>query len=169
MQPSENPYQAPNSDLGDQTGQHEPEYPTDFAPLWRRGCAFAIDAAIVTACFATLILLGQHLAPDFVEDHLEWSATLAYFAAVAIHIVINLPGWARNGQSLGKRAMGIRIVRKDWEPCSAGRIVFRTLPFLLLLNAPFIGPFIGILDAVLIFRHEPYCLHDDVTDTAVVQ
>jgi uncharacterized RDD family membrane protein YckC len=73
------------------------------------------------------------------------------------------------GQTFGKRAMGIRVVRVDGSRVAFSRIVFlRWLPTALLGAIPFIGFIVNLVDPLLIFRESSQCLHDDIADTRVV-
>jgi uncharacterized RDD family membrane protein YckC len=71
----------------------------------------------------------------------------------------------RDGQSLGKRFMQIRIVEYDsGRTASALRILaLRILPFALL------GPALMLLDALFILGAERRCLHDLLAGTKVVR
>jgi uncharacterized RDD family membrane protein YckC len=78
---------------------------------------------------------------------------------------------ATNGQTIGKRMVGIKVVRTNGSPASFGRIfllrnVVSTLPAFL--------PFIGLLyqlviDPIFIFQDSRRCLHDLIADTTVVR
>jgi uncharacterized RDD family membrane protein YckC len=78
---------------------------------------------------------------------------------------------ATNGQTIGKRLVGIKVVRTDGSPASFARIfllrnVVNFLPTLL--------PFIGLLyqlviDPIFIFQDSRRCLHDLIADTTVVR
>jgi uncharacterized RDD family membrane protein YckC len=73
---------------------------------------------------------------------------------------------SRNGQTIAKKALGIKVVRSDGTQASLGRI------FLLrnVVNALFgIIPFYGVLDHVFIFGESRQCLHDKLADTIVVK
>ena len=73
------------------------------------------------------------------------------------------------GQTVGKRAMGIRVVRVDGSRVALSRIVFlRWLPTALLGAIPFLGWIVQLVDPLLIFRESSQCLHDDIADTRVV-
>ncbi len=76
---------------------------------------------------------------------------------------------ARSGQTLGKRAVGIRIVRASGETASLGRLV--GLRFLLptgLQVIPLVGPVFWLVDSLFLFRDDRRCIHDHMADTIVV-
>jgi uncharacterized RDD family membrane protein YckC len=72
---------------------------------------------------------------------------------------------AKQGQTLGKKWLGIRIVRNDGSPASFGR----TFGLRMLLNG-LIGfiPLYGLVDILFIFAEDRRCLHDKLADTKVV-
>jgi len=74
------------------------------------------------------------------------------------------------GQTFGKRAMGIRVVRMDGTRVAFSRFIFlRWLPVFVLGCIPFVGWIISsLLDPLLIFRESRQCLHDDFANTRVV-
>jgi len=73
------------------------------------------------------------------------------------------------GQTVGKRMMGIRVVRMDGSRVAFSRFVFlRWLPVALLGMIPFVGAILNLVDPLLIFRESRRCLHDDIADTRVV-
>jgi hypothetical protein len=75
------------------------------------------------------------------------------------------------GQSIGKRLVGIKIVRTDGSRASFARIfllrnLVSTLPGLL----PYFGLlYILLLDPLFIFQDSRRCLHDMIADTIVVR
>lgn len=76
----------------------------------------------------------------------------------------------RYGQTVGKRALGIRIVRSSGERASLGRIfALRYLPVTLLGAIPYLGPVFSLVDILLVFRDSRQCLHDQIADTIVVK
>jgi uncharacterized RDD family membrane protein YckC len=75
-----------------------------------------------------------------------------------------------NGQSIGKRMVGIKVVRADGSRASLARIfllrnVVNALPNLL----PYVGWLYQLVDPLLIYRDSRQCLHDKIADTIVVR
>ncbi len=84
--------------------------------------------------------------------------------------VINMILLYRNGQTIGKRLLSIKIVRVDGSRAGLPRIIFlRGLIIGLLNNIPFIGNIIFLVDALLIFQKSRRCLHDFIADTIVIK
>ena len=81
--------------------------------------------------------------------------------AVASGILI-----AKRGQSVGKAAVGIKIVRTDGSRAGFWRIAgLRWL--VMMLGSSLIG-LIGLVDVLMIYRSDRRCLHDLIADTIVV-
>jgi uncharacterized RDD family membrane protein YckC len=77
---------------------------------------------------------------------------------------------AANGQSIGKRMVGIKVVRTDGSRASFARIFFlrnvvNALPNLL----PYVGWLYQLVDPLLIYQDSRQCLHDKIADTTVVR
>jgi uncharacterized RDD family membrane protein YckC len=75
-----------------------------------------------------------------------------------------------NGQSIGKRMVGIKVVRTDGSRASFARIFFlrnvvNALPNLL----PYVGWLYQLVDPLLIYQDSRQCLHDRIADTIVVR
>jgi uncharacterized RDD family membrane protein YckC len=89
---------------------------------------------------------------------------LLIWCAVTVRLV------AANGQSIGKRLVGIKVVRTDGSRASFARIfllrnVVSSLPNLL----PYLGWFYMFADPLLIYQDSRRCLHDMIADTIVVR
>jgi uncharacterized RDD family membrane protein YckC len=77
---------------------------------------------------------------------------------------------AKHGQTIGKRIVGIRIVRPDGSAASFARLAGVRYGLLSLLNVvPLIGMVFGLVDSLCIFRASRRCLHDDIADTLVIK
>jgi len=100
---------------------------------------------------------------NMLGERLVWAAV-----EIAIYIGIN---WVflQKGQTIGKKAVSIRIVRKDGNPIDAIRIItHRILPVQFGAQVPCLGSLAVLVDTLLIFRSEHNTLHDDIADTKVV-
>lgn len=72
----------------------------------------------------------------------------------------------RNGQSLGKKMVGIKVVRADGAPVSLGRVFWLRNVVNGLLS---LIPLYSIIDVLFIFGETRQCLHDKLADTMVVK
>jgi uncharacterized RDD family membrane protein YckC len=74
------------------------------------------------------------------------------------------------GQTIGKKLLGLRIVRSDGSRATIGRLLgLRYLVGWIVVMIPFIGAIYALVDCLLIFRESRQCLHDNIADTIVVK
>jgi uncharacterized RDD family membrane protein YckC len=72
----------------------------------------------------------------------------------------------RHGQSIGKKATGIKVVRSDGSPVSLSRLIWLRNVVNWIIS---IIPLYGFIDALFIFGESRQCLHDKIADTIVVK
>ena len=73
------------------------------------------------------------------------------------------------GGTLGKKLMGLRIVRTDGSRAGFVRLFFgRGAVAVLPGFVPLLGGLFALVDLLLIFRDSRQCLHDQIADTLVV-
>lgn len=160
-----NPYQAPASHVEDIA------YAEDIE-LAGRGAR--LGAAMIDTVFFLLIILPLWLifTPGIFSGHppgLLLSTGLALLTLV-IWIALNFSLLARKGQTLGKKMLGIKIVRSDATPCPASRIAgLRMIVPTALSQIPIAGMIFGFADALFIFRESRRTLHDLIADTIVIR
>ncbi len=76
----------------------------------------------------------------------------------------------RNGQTIGKKIVGIKVVRKNGERATLGRIFgLRNLVPIIITLIPLVGALFALVDALMIFGAEKRCLHDMMADTIVIR
>jgi uncharacterized RDD family membrane protein YckC len=85
--------------------------------------------------------------------------------------VVQMVFLVKYGQSLGKRALGIQIVKISDEsvPGFVKVVVLRSFVPGLIALIPFAGGVIAIADALFIFRDDRRCLHDLIAETKVIK
>ncbi len=166
-----NPYAAPKAAVADISSGGGGAAPADRIV---RFAAYILDGVILGAIIYIPLLIGGGAglitaAITGREPHLG--------AAFAIWVLIMLLGcvawvWvtivlvARNGQTIAKKLLDIKVVRSDGSKASLGRI-FWLRNFVNALLA--IIPFYGLIDALLIFGDQRQCIHDKIADTIVVK
>ncbi len=85
-------------------------------------------------------------------------------------LVVQLRMIAKQGQTLGKKWMSIRIVRSDGSKASFGRIFgLRMIVSGLPGAIPIVGSLYSLVNILFIFTESRQCLHDKIADTKVVQ
>ena len=162
MQDQENPYLPPDAALA--------ELPTEGVAHASRGTRLA--ATLLDGVFVGLAVFLS-LLPSMVSSDsqaaAQWSLVGLVLAFVGM-LTVNAILVARSGQTLGKYVLKIRVVRTDGSNAGLGRIFFaRYLPVTVLGAIPFIGIIVSLADALMIFRDNRRCLHDEIADTIVVR
>ena len=155
---------------------------TDTGPVaagrLRRLVATLIDAVLVPALTLVLVMITDVV--EDAEDYADsWWMVWVLLLAVASYLVLNGYGLLRRGQTLGKRLLGIAIVKApatadgDLDPTPAPfwkLIMIRALffPALFLVIVPWITV-LPLVDQLLIFGKRRRCLHDLAAGTVVVR
>lgn len=127
-----------------------------YAGFWIRFWASLLDGVVLSALFIIIrYLLGVSLTePPLGIQLLEWLVSIVYSVALTV----------RFGQTLGKMALGIRVIRQDGSPNTWGPILLREtigkfVSFIILL--------IGYIMAA--FDSKKRALHDRIAGTYVVR
>lgn len=167
-----NPYAAPQSEF---LFAKEPDGALPHGSRGRRLVASLIDSLIVLVIFMPLQFLtgtfqrefarqqaGAGLL-DFNPENLIWSA-----AGFLLIVAINW-GFLANGQTIGKKALGLRIDAITGGVCERSRIITRRM---LVLQIIYLIPGVNFLfmfvDCMMIFREDRRTLHDMIAGTRVV-
>ena len=168
-----NPYAAPSARVRDAIAF--PEFAdAELAQRWMRLVAVLLDAAIVMVPSFIVSSIVASMRQPFalrsapLPDGVVLLLAL-YLLGLGAYVVVQLVMLHRSGQTLGKRLMGIRIVRSDGTRAGLGRIfLLRALVPNLIGAIPFVGYFFVLIDALFIFADDRRCLHDRFADTIVV-
>ena len=85
-------------------------------------------------------------------------------------LAIDLTLLARNGQTIGKKLLGIKVVRVDGSPVSLYRVfLLRYVCNTLLTLIPFFGSLYSLVDCLMIFSESRRTVHDRIADTIVIK
>ncbi|MCB9566579.1 MAG: RDD family protein [Myxococcales bacterium] len=85
---------------------------------------------------------------------------------LALYVLFNLQLLHEQGQTIGKRLVGVRIVASNGARVGAGRLLLRQI---LTHIAYLLHGLVWIVDVALIFGERRRCLHDLAFDTIVVE
>lgn len=169
MASASNPYAAPQADL---TIQRAPE-DAELASLGERLGAAVIDAIImlVVVIVPTIMFYGGWSEWIDSASSESFAFTLASTTfSYLMYVVVNGYLLAKNGQSVGKKMLDIKIVRIDGSRASFVRLVgVRALFENALLLIPVVDIWLWIINVLFIFRRSRKCLHDTVADTIVIR
>jgi uncharacterized RDD family membrane protein YckC len=137
-------------------------------PLARPGSRLA--AALFDALFAFLPGTAGHFVLLAIPNQPGWK-TPAVGLLFLVPCLIQITLLARRGQTIGKMAMRIRIVRYDDQsnPGLWHGWLLRSGPPWLILVIPVLGKVFILIDLLFIFGPEHRCLHDMIADTKVVE
>jgi uncharacterized RDD family membrane protein YckC len=163
-----------------------------LAEAWQRLVARLIDGLILMVIMSPLWIWFftwyfhkiTSIFPDNPEDpaamdhlmkaELNLMGVSLLFGLVGGTIVFVYDGFqhARWGQTLGKRAMKIKVVTLSGRaPLSAFAAVKRAALYAFAPQVPGIGGIFGLLDSLWLLWDKPHrqCLHDKVADTVVIK
>jgi uncharacterized RDD family membrane protein YckC len=136
----------------------------------RLGAAI-LDGIIFTAMvyLPMLFAIIGGAAASATDDAVS-SATLAIGAVTLVGFTVwcwlTIKYVKRNGQSIAKKLLGIKVVRTDGSPASLGRVMWLRNVVNALIS---IVPLYGLVDTLFIFGESRQCLHDKIADTIVVK
>lgn len=163
---SHNPYASSQVDLY--------QSPSDAQELAGRG------TRLLAVIIDYLAVVGLGIAAALVVPAARGNPTLGLVfgtlaGVIMLGIVIyNFVLLHRQGQTIGKRAMHICVLRSDGSRCSLRRYIFlRFFPVMFIggilnIAAP-LGSIFSLVDSLMIFRDSRQCLHDVIADTIVVK
>lgn len=128
---------------------------------------------MAAACGSAVSFLTADLnLGDLEGEHVTvaWNVVMTIAAAVTLLGVVNWTLVAFEGQTLGKKASRVRIVRiEDNGPPGLFRgVLLRSWLPLLFSSIPRFGPLFLLLDSVTIFGPDSRCLHDYFARTRVI-
>ena len=163
---TENPYAPPRakvSDVAETSGELE------LAGRGIRLGAATLDGLVVGVLVGIPLLIGVGMSgarrtagglPDF-----PTLSVLLAFVGFVIWCWFTILYVARNGQTIAKKWLDIKVVRTDGSPASLARIFWLRNVVNGLLG---IIPLYSWIDPLLIFSDSRQCVHDKIADTIVV-
>lgn len=166
--PQDNPYAAPTSRLADLAPEGVPEKASRGVRL---GAVLldTVPVAILAIIAAILIpAMGKSATPGEISPGA--AVVIAVMGLLVLgYAVYQLVLLHRNGQTFGKKMLGIKIVRNDGSRAGLGRIFWMRMFLPGLIGAiPFVGSLFSLIDPLFIFGEEKRCLHDLIADTIVI-
>lgn len=163
--PAQGRYAPPTAHVED-----VPEFSGDGPALARRSSRFWA-AMIDTGISLTVLYLISSLTPWNPFRNADGWQVIAVRFAVGFGLFLVIHGWllAQRGQTVGKAAMRVRIVRMDGGRANAWQLFgLRYGIGWVLASVPVAGGIYAMIDALVIFRDSRRCLHDVIAGTKVV-
>ena len=148
-----------------------PEAGLVLASRMQRFWAGMVDLLIASVAIWLLTLVTPWNPWTAAAGRTLWNPDLVN-PLVGFVLFAAIHGWllARRGQTVGKAALGVRIVRKDGSPASLVQLLLVRYGIgYVLTMVPVVGQGYALLDVLLIFRESRRCLHDVIADTIVVK
>jgi uncharacterized RDD family membrane protein YckC len=157
-----NPYAPPRANVADSAEEN-----VELEPASRglRLGAFLLDGVIANVFVYVPTLIGMLISPPGDSGELPVLGTVLMLLGFVAWIWLTIVYVARNGQTIAKKLLNIKVVRTDGSKASLGRIFWLRNFVPGLLNITIIFYFI---DPLFIFGDERQCLHDKIADTSVV-
>jgi uncharacterized RDD family membrane protein YckC len=156
---------------------------SDKASRWSRLGASMIDGFVVVVGLGpsyyqifTSIVSSKTAALNASKGLNIWlelarTGTWFYLAIIWLLLIlaVNIYLMRRNGQTIGKKLVGIKVVRVDGSPVSLSRNLFlRYFCNLAISMVPGAGSVYSLIDSLMIFGKERRCIHDYMADTIVI-
>jgi uncharacterized RDD family membrane protein YckC len=137
-----------------------------------RAVAFLIDLAVFVAIavvisFGIVVTEGDTAEARRLAEQLGVTILLPLWLLYAPLLMIR--GEGRNGQTLGKQAMRIRVVRENGAPVTLGNAMLRETLGRQLIAAFTYGFYFVVDSAWPLWDRSRQCLHDKVAQTRVVR
>jgi uncharacterized RDD family membrane protein YckC len=182
---AQNPFAPPRALVEDHFNAPE-EMVT--ATRMSRFLAFLVDVSPGFVIGIVAVVMGAAMLPGLFSGHFDpRSASFATFGAFFLLVFVGIIAWTvwnivllyKYGQTIGKKVMGIRVVRMDGSRVTFARFFFlRGLAINVIVWAVslvgmavhlhFLGNIVSLVDYLMIFGAAHRCLHDYIADTQVV-
>ena len=152
---------------------------TPFAAWPLRAVAYLIDTFVIFFVGAALIAIAGQ--PEVWQNFGHYSpaprdlAVRGALIAVAVLIYLPLVMWKTDGQTLGKMATGIRVIRTDGKPMTLARATWREavvkgVLLYALAQIPAVGALVFMADYLLpIPDKQNRAGHDVLSGTRVIR
>jgi uncharacterized RDD family membrane protein YckC len=173
--------QQPGAQLKAPPDEHPAELPWELSGWWSRVGAQLLDIAIVwvpAGTLLTVLIVLADSADDGSASKTAWlvATIVATFLAIGAHLfyapLLMRRRGRRNGQSWGKQACGIRVIRADGKPMRFSDAAMRQIVYKSfggIVASTFVPLFPWILNYLWPTWDEQHrALHDMAADTRVV-
>lgn len=143
----------------------------------RLGATLLDGLVLALLCYVPVVvaidwreLLRNPENPDMVAVFMNGKVLLAALPGLVIFAAITIWLVLKNGQTIGKKLVGIKVVRTDGSRAGLGRlfwlrnVVINAIGFIRI-----VGGLVALIDILLIFRQSRKCLHDQIADTIVIK
>lgn len=159
----EKAYAAPEAELLTETNQED-----NLASRGARLGAAIVDGLLLGIISTVLFFTFGIMSFDGSQPGLG-QLVLMFLLIVPVYLLLNGVLLHKYGQTIGKKLLGIKVVRmQDQKPSLKRLVLVRWMVIAFLGYIPLIGPVLGLVNILFIFGSEKRCLHDRLADTKVV-
>lgn len=146
-----------------------------------RLAAWFVDNIIgFIACLPGFIVLGMSAVQAMMTGQRDFESldggrlalgAIVLLMGVLVLLVIQIWLLTTRGQTIGKRLLGVRIVRfaDNTNPGFVGAVLLRSIVPGIIGVVPYLGFIFTIVDYCFIFREDRRCIHDLIANTKVVK
>lgn len=164
----QNPYRGPDAAVAGFSAADE------LAGRGARLGAWVIDMIIMLVVLVPVMFMGGYF--EMLNDAMATGAQPGLAAglkwnliSIVIFVIIQFFPLNASGQTWGKKALKIRIVDQQGAKPDMTRLMgLRYVLIYVIGSIPFIGGFLYLVDALMIFRNDRRCFHDLIAGTRVV-
>jgi uncharacterized RDD family membrane protein YckC len=164
-----NPYAPPQAEVRDTVAHNEAE----LAGRGQRFGAAFLDGIIGAVVVGLPLMIGADFSRMGAEDFTDALSPIGIgLALIGLLVLIVITAYLvnKNGQTIGKKIVGIKVVRSDFSRASLSRIFWlRNVVNGIPGAIPFIGNVYSLVDHLFIFGERCQCVHDKIADTLVVK
>ncbi|HTU68628.1 MAG TPA: RDD family protein [Steroidobacteraceae bacterium] len=159
-----NPYAPPRANVSDVADATEE---LELAGRGIRLGAYLLDAVIggVLIYLPAVLVGGFSAVGENGMPRLSGLGGVLVLVGLAVWLYFTIIYVARNGQTIAKKLLGIKVVRSDGSKASLGRIFWLRNVVNAIIG---IIPFYVLIDHLVIFGDARQCVHDKIADTIVV-
>ena len=159
----ENVYAAPKAPLD--AGQNT----TELASRWARLAAAIIDGLILGAIVVPIQFAFGVFEYAMKGQQPPLGLTIGLgLLGILLFFVINGHFLLRDGQTLGKKVLSIKIIGSNDGPPDIATLAKRYGVYMLPPQIPLIGGLFSLVNVLFIFGEKRRCIHDMAADTRVV-
>ncbi|MEP6874202.1 MAG: RDD family protein [Burkholderiales bacterium] len=166
--PDQNPFAPPSARVADVASSG-----AELAGRGPRFFAALIDGLIQGVVYYLLaVTLLSSVLPNPTNAQNAGFGAMAGSMVISILLFLAIQGYllATAGQTVGKKLLGLRIMRSSGERGEPVRVIgLRYLLIWVIAAIPVVGWIFALVDVLMIFRDSRKCLHDNIADTIVVK
>ena len=145
---------------------------SNMASRWARLGAYLVDTLLLILFFGVVLYLTGTSWEELGENELTVVDHIYYFfVGLGGYLFLNGYLLHKQGQTIGKWALGIKIVSfKSNKVLPLWKVfLIRYVPPVTVAMLPFVGIVLALVNDLFIFRKDKRCIHDHLAGTKVIK